>query len=272
MSVAHAPANARPLTSTTDRAEINSFVWPRERPFLTAEWRHLAMINYVVDPRVLAPLVPAGAEIDFHQGKTYASIVGFLFRRTRVFGAPIPGHVNFEEVNLRFYVRRKVDDGWRRGVVFVRELAPRRAVAWVANRFYGESYVVVPMSHRIIGLPALGFHKTPESIQYAWRFAGGEYSIDMTLGESASKPAEGTLDQFIAEHYWGYTSQRDGSATEYQVAHPPWQVRPAAVRFSGDVAKLYGREFADALRCEPASAFWADGSAVRVYRGRRVAS
>src|SRR6266576_85169 len=119
------------------------------KPFLTANWRYLAMLNYVVDHRLISPLVPIGTEIDYENGQTFLSIVGLLFLDTRLLGLPIPLHRNFEEVNLRFYVRKKSADTWRRGVVFVRELVPRRAIALVARAFYGERYVAVPMKHEI---------------------------------------------------------------------------------------------------------------------------
>jgi len=117
--------------------------------FLRADWRYLAMLNYEIDPRVLEPLVPTGTELDSFGGKTYASMVGFLFLNTRVLGVPVPFHRNLEEVNLRFYVRRHVDGEYRRGVVFVRELVPRRAIAWIANVVYGENYAAVSMAHSI---------------------------------------------------------------------------------------------------------------------------
>src|SRR6266513_2477095 len=121
------------------------------RRFLTAEWRSLAMLNYEVDRSVLARRVPPGTELDSWGGVVYVSVVGFLFLKTRVLGVPIPGHRNFEEVNLRFYVRRKADGEWRRGVVFVKEIVPRRAIAAVARGLYGENYVAMPMSHAIDG-------------------------------------------------------------------------------------------------------------------------
>ena len=105
------------------------------KPFLTANWRYLAMLNFAVDPKILEPLVPSETELDFHEGQTFLSVVGFLFLDTRVIGMPIPLHRDFEEVNLRFYVRRKSADQWRRGVVFVRELVPRAAIAIVARLF-----------------------------------------------------------------------------------------------------------------------------------------
>ena len=60
--------------------------------FLTAEWRYLAMLNYDIDPFILSSFVPAGTELDFWNGKTFASVVGFHFRNTRVAGIPIPFH------------------------------------------------------------------------------------------------------------------------------------------------------------------------------------
>src|SRR5436190_13599824 len=119
------------------------------RPFLTANWRYLAVLNFVVDPKIVAPLVPPGTEIDFENGETFLSVVGFLFLDTRLVGLPIPLHRDFEEVNLRFYVRKKSADTWRRGVVFVRELVPRRVVALIARTFYGEPYLALPMRHAL---------------------------------------------------------------------------------------------------------------------------
>jgi uncharacterized protein YqjF (DUF2071 family) len=119
------------------------------RIFLTAEWRYLAMLNYEVDPAVLARRVPFGTELDTLNGKTFVSIIGFLFLKTRFLEIPVPLHQVFEEVNLRFYVRRRAEEGWRRGVVFVKEIVPRWAIAAVARRCYEENYVAMPMRHQI---------------------------------------------------------------------------------------------------------------------------
>jgi uncharacterized protein YqjF (DUF2071 family) len=137
-------------------------------PLLTAQWRHLAMLNYEIDRKLLAPFVPAGTELDAWQGKTYVSLVGFLFQGARLFGRAVPCHGSFEEVNLRFYVRRKAEDGWRRAVVFVKELVSRVAVAWTARTLYGENYVVAPMSHQI---ETNGTQTWPRCVTYALRVA-----------------------------------------------------------------------------------------------------
>ena len=117
--------------------------------FLTAEWRDLVMLNYAVDPAILVPHVPNGTELDTWEGTTFTSLVAFSFLSTRVKSLPIPFHRDFEEINLRFYVRAKGPEGWRRGVVFVKEVVPRLAIASVARWLYNENYVACPTRSRL---------------------------------------------------------------------------------------------------------------------------
>ena len=230
------------------------------QPFLTANWRYLAMLNFIVDPRILAPFVPPGTEIDYENGETFVSIVGFLFLDTRLLGFPIPLHRDFEEVNLRFYVRKRSADTWRRGVVFIRELVPRRAIALVARAFYGEQYVALPMRHAIVD------DGGRVSAEYSWRRGKKWESLKMSAaGEPQSIPA-GSHAEFITEHYWGYTCARTG-CSEYRVEHPRWKVRNAATSaLRADVATLYGKQFAETLNQQPRSAFIADGSPITIER------
>lgn len=231
--------------------------------FLAAEWRHLAMLNYEVDPALLASRLPAGTELDFFGGRTFLSVVGFLFLDTRVLGIPIPFHRDFEEVNLRFYVRRKGEDGqWRRGVVFVKELVPRWAIAWVARTVYGENYQSLPMRHR----------RRQGELAYEWKRAGRWEGLEVRFqGEPYLAPPEAE-ENFIAEHYWGYAKQRNGKTVEYQVEHPPWKVQRAdTAAFEADVATLYGPEFAATLAGKPSTAFVAEGSPIVVRSGRVLA-
>ena len=239
-------------------------------PFLTAEWRSLAMLNYVVDPALLAPMVPPGTELDNFEGRTYMSLVGFRFERTRVRGIWIPLHSDFDEVNLRFYVRRRVAGEVRRGVAFIREVVPRWAIAAVARAVYGERYVALPMRHRIAGPVSEGGRTT---VEYGWRVDGRWAEIRMECEGKPLHPAGGSLEEFIAEHYWGYAAQPNGHAIEYRVEHEPWRVwRAASVRFSGDCASLYGAELAACLKAVPDSALLAEGSAVVVHGGETVVS
>ena len=240
------------------------------RPFLSAEWRWLVLLNYPAPARLLAPLVPAGTELDTWRGEPYLSVVGFRFLRTRFLGVPVPWHRNFDEVNLRFYVRREAPGGEvRRGVVFLREVVPRRAIALVARLAYNEPYVALPMRS---AAPATA-HAAPATVEYAWRPPGGWCRLAFTppAGAPPEPPGAGTEEEFMAEHYWGYTRQRDGGTVEYHVRHPRWSVwRTGEARLDGDVASFYGPEWGDVLAAPPASAFLADGSPVTVSWPARV--
>jgi len=237
--------------------------------FLTAEWRYLALINYEVDPGVLLPFVPRGAELDAWDNRTFVSVVGFLFLNTRVLGLPIPFHRNFEEINLRFYVRRRGPEGWRRGVVFVKEIVPRWAIATVARVVYNENYVARRMSHRIDLKD--GTIVPNGSVEYSWREREKLNRIRArTVGE-AQPLAAGSEEEFITEHYWGYAAQRDGGTVEYRVEHPPWRVwQTSEAAFDCDVKRVYGDQFVEYLSARPTSAFVAEGSPVIVRRGVRI--
>lgn len=239
-------------------------VMERQPIFLSAEWRTLLMLNYEIDPAVLQPLVPAGTELDYWNGRCYVSIVGFMFLDTRLLGVPIPFHRNFEELNLRFYVRRSGPDGWRRGVVFVKELVPKWAIATVARWVYNENYHAVPMQH-VIDLAAAGH------VEYSWQWQKRPFLASATVIGDPQPIGDGSEEEFITEHYWGYARQRDGGTVEYRVEHPRWRVwQVADHRFEGDVAALYGPQYVPALSAAPTSVFVADGSEVVVRRGRRI--
>lgn len=216
------------------------------------------MLNFAIDPSVLQPLVPIGTELDSYRGVTYASVVGFRFLATRVFGVGFPLHRDFEEVNLRFYVRRKCAEEWRRGVVFVRELVPRRAIAFVARTFYGEPYSALPMRHRI------DLCGSQIRTEYAWWRAGRWESLHVTGTGEPQNIESGSEEEFITEHYWGYTARTVG-CSEYQVEHPRWRVwRGIEAGLDADISSLYGERFKETLSAPPASSFIADGSLITV--------
>ena len=235
--------------------------------FLTAEWRYLAMLNHAVDPGLLAPLVPRGAELDEFEGRTYISLVGFRFERTRVCALWIPFHSDFDEVNLRFYVRRRIGGEVRRGVVFVREIVPRWAIAKVAQVCYGERYLALPMEHKIVEPTSEGGRI---QVEYRWRRRGKWSAIHAECEGRPSVPPVDSREAFFVEHYWGYAAS--GQTTlEYRVEHDRWRVWPATrASFEGDVSELYGTELARILEGPPDSALVAEGSAVTVHQGIRI--
>ena len=248
-------------------SKANSILSPlaQPKPFLSAEWRDLLMLNFAVDPQLLEPLAPPGTVVDSHDGHTYVSLVGFLFARTRVLGIPLLFHQQFEEVNLRFYVARTSGQKKRRGVVFIKEIVPAFLISQSARFFYNENYITCPMRHRINN--ACG----QTQLEYSWRYNRKWNHISL-ISNGNPKPAEpGSLEEFITHHEWGYTRQRDGRCLEYRVEHPRWDVAIAAESsIHCDGAALYGPQLGAALMKQPASAFAIHGSAVTVFRGSCV--
>lgn len=237
------------------------------------------MLNYAVPPSLFEPLVPRGVSLDFHDGVCYASIVGFLFQDTRLKGIPIPGHRNFEELNLRFYVRRDAPDparglDHRRGVAFVKEVVPLSTIALVARAMYNENYVALPMRHHILSAEGRSRDATEalapgDQVSFGYRTSDGTWGdVGATITGAARPLVPGSHAHFIAEHYWGYARQRDGGTVEYEVTHPPWRVFDVHTPIlTGNLDALYGASIARALEGPPASAFVAEGSTVEVGDG-----
>ena len=233
--------------------------------FLTTDWRSLAMLNYEIDPAVLEPYVPYGTELDTWNGKHYISVVGLLFVDTRLYGVPVPFHRDFEEINLRFYVRHETAGEVRRGVVFVKEIVPKPAITTVARLFYNENYVTMPTSHSI------KHDGSNMSVAYRWKQPNFTHGLDVRAEGSPVLLQDDTEEEFIAEHYWGYAAQRDGGTLEYEVEHPRWRVwRIQDAVLNCDVERLYGSEFAPYIGSAPASALLAEGSPVIVRKGTRI--
>ena len=231
------------------------------KKFLTAQWRDLIMANYEVAPALLSSRLPAGTELDLHEGTCFVSLVGFMFLDTRVLDFLVPFHVNFEEVNLRFYVRRETEGEVRRGVVFVKEIVPRFAIARVARTLYGEPYECWKMSHQ----------RTDERVAYTWDKGNCSNHLSVRRGENLGVPAADSHGEFIIEHYWGYTKRGPGRTDEYKVEHPKWELSTAEdARIEVDFACTYGPEFAFLARRQPHSILLAKGSEISVYKGKTI--
>lgn len=225
------------------------------------------MLNYSCPPELLTPYLPQGVELDSWQRETLVSLVGFMFLETKVLGVSIPGHVNFEEVNLRFYVKRVTAEGeLRRGVVFIRELVPKSMIALTAKRIYEEPYLAAPMGHKIDIDSQVG-----GTLEYTWTLRDTDYRLSAEVKGPAAPLATGTEEEFITEHYWGYTKRSHGFTSEYHVTHPRWNVwRCETSSFTGDIPLLYGKQFVDVLSGKPDSALLAVGSEVAVYPGTKL--
>ena len=221
------------------------------------------MANYEVAPEILEQRLPSGVSLDFDGGKCFVSLVAFMFLDTRVLKIPVPFHTNFEEVNLRFYVKRETGNETKRGVIFVKEIVPRIAIATVARVFYGEPYETWRMSHA----------KDGNKLEYSWRKGGCENKISVEIGANQGVPAANSHGEFIIEHYWGYTSRGANRTDEYRVEHPKWELFDIDyAEIDADFGKLYGAEFAFLSDTQPDSIFMAKGSEVSVYKGAAMRS
>jgi uncharacterized protein YqjF (DUF2071 family) len=237
-----------------------------KRVFLSAEWRDLVMLNYDVEPSLLSRFVPPGTVLDSFKGRTYISLVGFRFCHTKLLGSfPVPFHADFDEVNLRFYVRRKEGSDDRRGVVFIAEVVPSRVIATTARLVYGENYKCLPMRH------CIETERLNKTAEYQWQVGDQWCRLSAQTVGLPTRPQEGSLEQFITEHYWGYSTRRTHGSLEYHVSHVPWQVwATTKAAFEGEASGLYGRDLSTILQRRPDCAFVADGSPVIVSTGHRV--
>jgi len=233
--------------------------------FLTAEWRKLALFNYSIDPLILKPFVPYKTELDFWNDKCYLSLVGFRFVNTRLKGLSIPFHSNFEEINLRFYVRYKDGGTWKRGVVFIKEIVPKSALTFVANTIYKEKYVTFPTRHEWL------LDGGDMRVSYGWKHKTQWDSIAVTASATSIEILAGSEEEFITEHYWGYTQIDDVRTSQYQVEHPRWQTYSIKgyevnVRFG----ELYGEAFRILENARPDSVMLAEGSPIAVRGAAKI--
>lgn len=234
--------------------------------FLSAEWRKLALANYVVDKEILLKYLPPFTELDDWQGKYYVSLVGFMFINTKLKGYGIPFHTNFEEVNLRFYVKYKKGDVWKRGVVFIKEIVPKPAITFVANTIYKENYQTLPMKHRWVE------NNNDLTVEYAWKSKNWDiFSVIAHPQREVIKP--NSKEEFITEHYWGYTKVASNLTSEYGVEHPRWEVYPIkSYHIEVDFERNYGKDFSFLSKATPHSVMLAEGSLIQVLKGKKIRS
>ncbi|RYZ27057.1 MAG: DUF2071 domain-containing protein [Chitinophagaceae bacterium] len=235
------------------------------QPFLTAEWQNLLMANYPVEPSILQPYLPCRTELDSFNGVCYVSLVGFLFANTKLLGVTIPFHSTFEEVNLRFYVRYKENGKWKRGVVFLKEIVPKRMISFVANTLYGENYTTHAMKHSWTS------SEKRLEIEYQWRVNQNWNYIKAIAEKEPTELIPGSEEEFITEHYWGYTFINESCSGTYQVLHPRWKVHKVIDhQIYCDAENLYGAAFANTLTQNPSSIFLAEGSPIKVMKGSKI--
>jgi uncharacterized protein YqjF (DUF2071 family) len=238
--------------------------------FLDAQWRNLVMVNYEVSPEILKKYLPYKTELDFWNNRCYVSLVGFQFLETSVLGIKFPFHTNFDEINLRFYVRYKDNDTWKRGVVFIKEIVPKVMITFIANTLYNEKYATHPCKHDI----QITHKQDLDSsifVKYSWKNQAVWNHIEVNADASTKSIEIGSEEEFITEHYWGYAAYSSQKTNEYQIQHPRWNVHPVKdYTIKCDFKELYGSEFAFLKEANPTSVLLAEGSEVSVFKGKVI--
>jgi uncharacterized protein YqjF (DUF2071 family) len=227
--------------------------------FLSARWENLIMANYEVESHVLTPYLPRGVELDFCNNKTYVSLVGFMFKQTRLFNLSIPFLGTFEEINLRFYVKRIEGDIIKRGVVFINETVPYKLVAWLANKLYKEHYIAIPTRN------AIEITSHLNNITYEWRINKRWNHISVNAARQNEQMRRESIEEFIFEHYYGYTKINSRLSQEYRVNHARWQVNKVLdYSIDCDFTSMYGNDFSFLSTRQPDSVLFAVGSPVTI--------
>ena len=233
--------------------------------FLKAEWRKLAIANYEVDSSLLTAYLPYGTELDLWNGKCYVSLVGFMFLNTKLLNFKIPFHINFEEVNLRFYVKRLENNVWKRGVVFIKEIVPKPALTFVANTVYKENYETLPMRH------TWSEAEGERLVEYNWKKSSNWNTFSVKARKQATEIQPGSEAEFITEHYWGYARVSDTKTNEYEVTHPRWSAYDVLdYTIDVDFGDVYGAEFSFLNEQAPVSVMLAEGSEITVENKKKI--
>lgn len=233
--------------------------------FLTANWKNLIMANYIVSPDALEAYLPKGTELDLWNGSCYISLVGFLFKDTKVLGLKIPKHTDFEEVNLRFYVKRYENGNWKRGVVFVKEIVPKHAITFIANTLYKEHYETHTMAHQLESKAEV------VTVGYQWQTGNQTQTLQVKAYDFMTEIDPESEAEFIMEHYFGYTKFNETTTYEYEVQHPKWKhyfIKNYTIDI--DFTKVYGNSFSFLNDLQPTSVFLAEGSEIRIKNKRKI--
>lgn len=232
----------------------------KKRIFLTAEWRNLINITYKTDVSVLKPYLPKGLVLDTIDNSAFISLVAFQFLETKVKGIRIPFHVNFPEINLRFYVKNKNS----RGVVFIREFVTKYMVALIANKIYNEQYSTADIEAKIIRGKLI-------TAGYKLSLNNSEYFIRLNAESNPNTPEESSSEHFFKEHSSGFGTDHSGNTIVYEVEHPVWKIYPVTdYSHNFDFRKIYGESFSFLNEEKPYNVLFAEGSQVKVFGAEKL--
>lgn len=231
------------------------------KPFLTAEWLNIINLTYRVDPALLQPELPAGLTLDLREESAHVSLVAFEFTNTKIKGVKIPWHVNFPEINLRYYARCRE----KRGVVFLREFVPRYCIALTAQKLYNEPYQALAMTCQTANSAGI------LQIQHRLTKNKKRFSIELQAQLQPQTPPPTSVEHYFKEHDLGFGRNKSGQTLVYRVEHPVWEIYPVQnYQLQVDFGFLYGAKWKFLCDQHPLNVLLAKGSAVKVFPPQRV--
>lgn len=224
---------------------------------LTCEWRKLAFANYIVPPEILEKYLPAHTKLDYHNGNCFVSLVGFQFEDVKIAGVKVPFHTHFEEINLRFYVKRFDGTEWRKGTVFISEIADKAALSTLANAVFHENYQTLPTRQRIKE------DKDSLSVRYELEYEDEWQHFQVKSNTLATPVVKDSEADFLIHRFWGYGIHNEDETNEYKISHPDWPIYSVEeYSIAIDFSRVFGSEFNILSSATPHSVILAEGSPV----------
>ena len=233
--------------------------------FLRSNWLRLASANYIIEPHLLDKYIPKGTVLEEHNGKHYVSLVAFRYSQTRLLNIQVPFHTNFEEINLRFYVKRKIAPHvWRSEVAFTKLFFPKTALTFVAKHIYKENYETKRMRHN--------WSENDRQLLTSYGLKKNRWHDFELMTEKESNVIDAhSSEAFFSKHYWGTSQINDNSCTIYKIEHPEWKVfRVNDWKINFDFNKVFGSEFKHLTDNKPESVYLYDGSEVVVHKKKII--
>jgi len=236
--------------------------------FLKATWRYLPFANFKVDPSFLQEYVPKGCRLQVRDGKADISVVGLRFENTRILGIPVPGHINFSEINLRIYVEGYKNGELKPGVSFIKEIVSKPIITWVANNLYDEHYDTMPIDYEL--QPSGKLHPVNERITYSWKPKDQWMRFSIDYDPKELNIVDNSNEQFILERYYGFSEQR-GKTSCYEVKHASWNYHKVEdYKLQLDFEQTYGSNFAMLNQLQPDSVMMAQGSRIGIGKKSKL--
>lgn len=185
-------------------------------------WNDLLFAHYPIKLEVLQTLVPDVLPLDSFNGMGWIGVIPFHITDIRLRGLPpIPGTMQFPELNVRTYVTL---DG-KPGVYFFSLDAANWLAVKMAQLFYHLPYLDADMMVK---------HSGP-IINYESRRRNDIGATLVCSYRPISEPyhaVKGSFDEWMVERYCLYTLNNKGVPLRCDILHHPWLLQHAKAEFS----------------------------------------